>query len=129
MVRPKQDQPTPAELEVLKILWEQGESSVRDVMEVLNNDRPRAYTTVMSLLNVMTDKELLQKRAKGRAHLYRPNVKQTDTLGGMIGDLLGRAFEGSASSLVSQLLDQTNPDEQEIEAIRRLLDEYNQGDA
>ena len=62
MPRPSYDQPTPGELEVLKVLWDLGPATVREVMEVLNRDRERAYTSVMSLLNVMTDKGLLRRR-------------------------------------------------------------------
>ena len=71
MARPKHQHPTPAELEVLKILWEAGPLTVRAVMESLKKRRKRrAYTTVMSLLNVMTDKGLLRRKPKGRAFLY-----------------------------------------------------------
>lgn len=129
MVRPKHDQPTPGELEVLKVLWEHGECTVREVMEALNRERTRAYTSVMSLMNVMTDKGLLLKRAEGRAYMYEANVEQTDTLGSMVGDLLGRAFEGSAASLVSRLLDQSNPDEEELNEIRQLIEDYRQGES
>ncbi len=124
MARPKHEHPTPGELEVLKVLWDRGPSTVRDVMEVLNDERPRAYTSVMSLLNVMTDKGLLTRRAKGRAFVYQAKAGRSRTLGQMVDDLLGRAFEGSAAALVSQLLDQSTPTEEELDEIRRLIDQY-----
>lgn len=125
MARPKQEQPTPAELEILKLLWEQGTLTVRDVMEALNQDgRERAYTSVMSLMNVMTDKGLLKRTPVGRAFEYSAKVEREQTLGQMLSDLLGRAFEGSASALVAQLLDQANPTKDELEEIRKTIADY-----
>ena len=126
MPRPSYDQPTPGELEVLKVLWDRGAATVREVMDVLNQDRERAYTSVMSLLNVMTDKGLLRREPKGRAFIYQPAVSREDILGEMVGDLLGRAFEGSASSLVAHLLEQSEPDEAELAAIRRTIRQFRQ---
>src|SRR5207253_5571628 len=97
MPRPKEEQPTAGELEVLKVLWDRGPSTVREVMEVLNEVRPRAYTSVMSLLNVMTDKGLLAREPRGRAFVYRPKTDRRHTLGDLVGNLLQRAFEGSTS--------------------------------
>ena len=70
MARPKHDNPTPAELEILNLLWSEGPLTVRQVMDRLNRRRPRAYTSVMSLLNVMTDKGILARKPEGRAFLY-----------------------------------------------------------
>jgi len=124
MPRPRYDQPTPAELEVLKVLWDRGPASVREVMEVLNRERERAYTSVMSLLNVMTEKGLLRRHPRGRAFAYEPVVEREEILGDMVGDLLGRAFEGSASALVAHLLEQSEPDADELAAIRRTINEF-----
>ena len=124
MARPKEEQPTAGELEVLKVLWDRGPSTVRDVMDVLNESRPRAYTSVMSLLNVMTDKGLLVREPQGRAFVYRPRTNRGRTLQRMVGDLLGRAFEGQASQLVAHLLDQSNPTSEELNEIRRAIEEY-----
>jgi len=127
MARPKHEQPTPGELEILKILWDSGPATVREVMETLNTQtRSRAYTSVMSLLTVMTEKRLLKRRAVGRAFVYEAKAPREKTLGGMVNDLLGRAFEGSATALVTQLLDHSNPTEEELEKIRRLIDDYKQ---
>lgn len=125
MARPKQEQPTPAELEILKLLWERGALTVRDVMETLNVDgRQRAYTSVMSLMNVMADKGLLKRMPVGRAFEYSAKVARERTLGQMLGDLLGRAFEGSASALVTQLLDEANPTPEELAEIRKAIAQY-----
>ncbi len=124
MARPKEEQPTAGELEVLKVLWDRGPSTVREVLEVLEGQRPRAYTSVMSLLNVMTDKGLVIRVPQGRAFVYRPKVERERTLRRMVGDLLGRAFEGSAHELVAHLLDQTKPSAAELDEIRRTIAEY-----
>jgi BlaI family penicillinase repressor len=125
MARPKHEQPTPAELEILKLLWDRGTLTVREAMEELNRDgRERAYTSVMSLMNVMTDKGLLRRTSAGRAFEYTANVERERTLGQMLQDLLGRAFAGSPSALVAQLLDETNPDQAELEEIRKTISEY-----
>ncbi|MBP85485.1 MAG: transcriptional regulator [Planctomycetaceae bacterium] len=124
MPRPKEEYPTPGELEVLKILWDQGPSTVRRVMEVLNRRRERAYTSVMSLLNVMTDKKLLKRKPHGRAFLYEARVVRERTLGRMVKDLLRRAFEGSATDLVAHVLDESNPSEEELTAIRKTIEQY-----
>jgi predicted transcriptional regulator len=114
-------------LEVLKILWDRGPSTVRQVMEVLNHKRRRAYTSVMSLLGVMTEKGLLKRRLRGRRYLYEARVARDKTLGQMLGDLLCRAFGGSATALVAHLLDQSSPSPGELEEIRRTIDHFRQG--
>ena len=124
MARPKQEHPTPAELEVLHVLWDGGAMTVRQVMEKLEARPDRAYTTVMSLMNVMHDKALLEREPEGRAFIYKPAVTREVTLRGMLGDLLHRAFAGSASLLVSQLLDQANPKEDELAEIRKAIKTY-----
>lgn len=124
MPRPKHKQPTPGELEVLKILWDRGASTVREVWDVLNARRERAYTSVMSLLNVMHEKGLLSRQPHGRAYLYRADIPQTKALKNMVGDLLSRAFEGSASSMVAHLLDQSEPSDEELLAIRETINQH-----
>ena len=126
MARPKHDNPTPAELEILNLLWEEGSLTVRQVMERLNRQRPRAYTSVMSLLNVMTEKGMLARHPEGRAFLYSAALAREQTVGEMVADLLSRAFGGSAAALMTQLLAQANPDEHELNEIRRTIREYQQ---
>ncbi len=125
MARPKTPHPTPAELEILKILWDSGPLTVREVLDLLNQSGPpRAYTSIMSLLNVMADKGLLDREPEGRAFRYQPAVERSKTLGSLVGDVWQRAFEGSASSLVAHLLDQAQPSADELAEIRRLLKNY-----
>lgn len=126
MARPKMEHPTPAELDVLQILWDRGESTVREVMNILEETRgrQRAYTSVMSLMNVMAEKGLLKRRPQGRAFIYSANAKQEKTLGEMVGDLWQRAFDGSASTLVTHLLEEANPTQAELAEIRKAINSY-----
>lgn len=124
MPRPRERHPTPAELEVLKVLWDRGPSTVREVLGELQPARDRAYTSVMSLLNVMTGKGLLERSQAGRAFVYRATAPRRTTLGRLVGDLLGRAFDGSASGLVAQLLDEARPQGEELDQIRSAIEGY-----
>jgi len=127
MPRPKTTHPTPAELEILKLLWDHGPLTVREVLDHLNTGGPaRAYTTVMSLLNVMADKELLDREPEGRAFRYRPRVARKHTLGELVEDIWQRAFEGSTHALVAHLLEQAQPSPDELQAIRETLRRYEQ---
>jgi predicted transcriptional regulator len=126
MARPKSNSPTPGELEVLKILWERGPSTVRQVMETLNKERKRHYTSFMSLLSTMADKGLVKYEPQGRAFVYRAAVSEEKTSGKLLEDLLHRAFEGSASALVARLLDRSSPSREELKRIHELIDRYHQ---
>ena len=121
MARPRHDHPTPAELEVLQTIWEHGPCTVRQVMEWREPIRPRAYTSVMSLMNVMAEKGQLHQKPKGRAFVYSAQVSREKTQIGLLGDLLNRAFDGSANALVAHLLTQTDPTGEEIEASRKTI--------
>lgn len=125
MPRPKSENPTPGELEILKILWDRGPSNGRDVMHILNVDgKDRAYTSVTSLMNVMVDKGLLRRTPEGRAFIYEAVLPRQKTLSSILRDLVGRAFEGSAGALVAHLLDDTKLTQSELAEIRRALDEH-----
>lgn len=124
MPRPRADHPTPAELEILQILWDRGPSTVREVLDVLSRRRKRAYTSIMNLLNIMHDKGLVVRESQGRAFVYRAKKAQENTVGRIVRDMLGRVFSGSASSLVAHVLDQSRPSQAELAEIRRTIDEY-----
>ncbi len=125
MARPKLPHPTPGELEILRILWEKEPLTVRGVLDRLEaENRGRAYTSVMSLMNVMAEKGLLKREPHGRAFLYWSVLKEDAALGKLVRDLWGRAFDNSASTLVTRLLDETNPSEEELDAIRAAIREY-----
>ncbi|MHC4509127.1 MAG: BlaI/MecI/CopY family transcriptional regulator [Planctomycetota bacterium] len=126
MARPRYENPTPAELEVLQVIWGQGPSTVREVMKVLNRQRPRAYTSIMSLMTVMAEKGQLSQKPKGRAFVYSAKVSRAKAQSRMVRDLLSRVFDGSASALVTQLLEQARPDGDELDEIRRMITEFAQ---
>lgn len=129
MPRPKHEHPTPGELEVLKILWDRGPSQGRDVMDLLNQDgKDRAYTSVTSLLNVMVDKGLVRRRPHGRAFIYEARAQREKTLTQIVRDLVSRAFEGSASALVAHLLDDTRLSPDELDEIRKTIEEHSGSD-
>jgi BlaI family penicillinase repressor len=115
--------PTPAELEILRVLWQHGPSLVRDVQEVLNSDRPTGYTTVLKLLQIMTDKGLVRRDENARAHLYAARLPQSQTQRQLVRDLVDRAFGGSAASLVVQALSGRRTSTDDIVKIRRVLDD------
>ncbi|MCG8584372.1 MAG: BlaI/MecI/CopY family transcriptional regulator [Pirellulales bacterium] len=124
MVRPRSDHPTPAELAVLKILWEQGPLTVRGVMEHMDDSQPRAYTTVMSLLGVMHEKGMLDRQPQGKAFVYSAAADRQRTLSAMLSDLVNRAFEGSSTALVAHLLEGENPSAEDLDEIRQLIGRY-----
>jgi len=124
MARPRHKNPTPAELEVLQIIWEHGPCTVREVMNLLKPKRPRAYTSVMSLMNVMAEKGLLNQKPKGRAFIYSAKVSRAKTQSSMLGDLLNRAFDGSANALVAHLLEQAEPNSEELDEIHKTITRF-----
>ena len=124
MPRPRSEHPTPGELEVLKILWGRGRCTAREVWEVLNARRRRHYTSVNSLLNTMADKGLLTRHSDQRAFLYEAAIAREKTQGQLVKDLVGRAFEGSPSGLVLQVLDQCNPSPEEMDQIAKMIRQY-----
>jgi predicted transcriptional regulator len=126
MVRPRHENPTPAELEVLRVIWERGPSTVREVMNALNQERPRAYTSVMSLMNVMAEKGLLRTQPQGRAFVYSAQISQARTQSDIVRDLLRRVFDGSASAVVMHLLEEAKPDSKELDEIRKTISKFAQ---
>ena len=124
MARPRHNNPTPAELKVLQIIWEHGPCTVREVMNLQSSKRPRAYTSVMSLMNVMAEKNLLDQKPKGRAFIYSARVSRDNTQSSMLGDLLNRAFDGSANGLVAHLLAQAEPNSEELDEIQKTIIEF-----
>lgn len=124
MARPRQENPTPVELEILQVIWQRGPSTVRDVMNVLNERKPRAYTTVMTVMNVMTEKGQLSQKRMGRAYVYSAKITRDGTQSRMVRDILHRVFDGSASTLVTRLLHQAEPDSEEMKEIRKTIAEF-----
>jgi predicted transcriptional regulator len=119
--------PTEAELSILRVLWERGPSTVRDVHEAIQRGRPSGqttgYTTVLKLLQIMTEKGLVTRDERTRSHVYRARLSEDTTQRQLVTDLLDRAFGGSAARLVMQALDLSPATPEELKEIRRLLDE------
>jgi BlaI family transcriptional regulator, penicillinase repressor len=122
MARPRNENPTPAELELLRILWDLGPATGREVLSVLEErGRERAYTSVTSLLNVMFEKGYVTREPAGRALRYAAAVSPDETLADLVGDLRDRVFDGSASTLVAHLLQEAEPTREELAEIRRAI--------
>ena len=114
--------PTDAELAILRILWERGPSTVRHVHEQLARDRQAAYTTALKLLQIMTEKGLVERDERERTHIYRAKLSEDQTQRQLVRDLLDRAFGGSASKLVMQALATRRASADELREIRKVID-------
>jgi len=119
---PVPPRPTQAELEILRVLWQRGPSSVREVQQTLSETRTAGYTTVLKLLQIMARKGLVARDERERTHVYQAALAQEQTQRQLVTDLLERAFDGSASQLILQALAarRTSPDE--MDEIRRVID-------
>ena len=116
--------PTDAELEILTVLWSRGPSTVRDVHEVIASRKPAQYTTVLKQLQVMAEKGLVRRDETQRSHVYEPARPREWTQRQLAGDLLQRAFNGSAARLMQGALSSRRTSRAELAEIRKLLDEY-----
>ena len=123
MARPSSDHPTELELEILKILWEESPLRVRDVRARLESQAGRvlAHSTVITMLNIMFDKGFLKRKKDGKSFLFSPKVKKERVTGDMMGDLLSRAFDGSMSAMMLNLLETNDVDATELAEIRKLI--------
>jgi len=120
--------PTDAELAILRVLWRRGPSTVRQVHEDLERRSLTGYTTILKLLQIMTEKGLVERDESQRAHIYVARLPEEQTLGQLVGDLLDRAFEGSSSRLVMRALESRPASREELAEIRRMLDLMEGGD-
>ena len=114
--------PTEAELEILNILWALGPSTVREVHQAL--DKSSGYTTTLKQMQVMTEKGLLLRNERFRSHVYQACAPKENTRQQIAGDLLRRAFDGSAKNLVLGALSSQKVTAADLAEIRRMLDEY-----
>jgi len=119
--------PTDAELEILTVLWSLGPATVRDVHDNLNRRKTTQYTTVLKQLQIMTEKGLVRRNEKQRAHVYEARRSREWTQKQLAGDLLARAFGGSARSLVMGALSARKASRAELAEIRKLIDEFEKG--
>jgi BlaI family transcriptional regulator, penicillinase repressor len=116
--------PTDSELAILRILWERGPSTVRQVHEALAETRETGYTTTLKLMQIMADKRLVERDETARTHVYVAAVNEQQTQRQLVKDLVDRAFGGSAAALVLQALNAEGTTPAELKEIRKLIDDY-----
>ena len=122
MSRATAPRPTDAELAILRILWDRGPSTVRQVHDILATDRQAAYTTALKLLQIMTEKGLVDRDDRDRTHIYRARFSEESTQRQLVRDLLDRAFGGSSGKLVMQALATKRASAEELTDIRKAID-------
>ena len=122
MTRAPAPRPTDAELAILRILWDRGPSTVRQVHDILGLERQAAYTTALKLLQIMTEKGLVERDERDRTHIYRARLSEETTQRQLVRDLADRAFGGSASKLVMQALATRRASADELRDIRKAID-------
>lgn len=128
MPRQSTPRPTDSELDILRVLWQRGPSTVREVYETLNEKRTTGYTTVLKLMQIMTEKQLVRRNEEQRAHVYEARLPQEETQQLLIGDLMERAFDGSAKKLVMQALSAQKASAEDLSEIREMLDTFERGE-
>jgi BlaI family transcriptional regulator, penicillinase repressor len=116
--------PTDAELAILRVLWDRGSSTVRQVHEVLTESRETGYTTTLKLMQIMAEKGLVVRDESARTHIYAARLSQDQTQRQLVLDLVDRAFGGSAAALVMQALSAQPTTSEELEEIRRLIRDH-----
>ncbi|WP_295117241.1 BlaI/MecI/CopY family transcriptional regulator [uncultured Chitinophaga sp.] len=115
--------PTESELEILRILWEKGPSTVRDVHEILEQSKEAGYTTTLKLMQIMHEKGLLSRDTSAKTHVYKALVSQEKTQQQLLNKMIDTVFNGSASQLVMQALGHHHSSPEELDEIRRYLSE------
>jgi BlaI family penicillinase repressor len=115
--------PTPAELDILQILWSQGESKVQAVNDKLCEQKPVGYTTTLKIMQIMTEKGLLGRKKDGKSHIYYPLIQQGVTQTSLLDKFIASAFGGSKSKLVLQLLGSKDISKKEMQSIKEFLEE------
>jgi BlaI family transcriptional regulator, penicillinase repressor len=120
--------PTDAELKILQVLWDRGSTTVREVYKILNGNKEVGYTTVLKLMQIMTDKGLVERDANCRPQLYRPCLPREQTQRQLVKDLVDRAFGGSAKRLVLQALETKKASPSELAQIEKLLNRIERGE-
>ena len=118
--------PTESELEILALLWELKEASVRQIHERLAETKDTGYTTTLKIMQIMHAKGMVTRDEQNRSHIYRPTTNQKETQKSLLKNLVNTAFGGSAQNLVMQALGQENPSKEELDEIRAFLDQLEQ---
>lgn len=118
-----QPKPTESELEILNILWEKGPCTVREIHEVLEKTKEAGYTTTLKLMQIMNEKNLVNRDASSKTHIYQANISQEDTQGQMVKKMIDTVFNGSAMDLVMQALGNHKASKDELELIKQYLEQ------
>lgn len=114
--------PTEAELEILRVLWTKGSATVRDIFEVLSQERPMGYTTVLKTMQIMLDKGLVSRTEEGKAHIYAAAMREEDMQGQLLQDLSDKLFSGSPALLAMHALSMQPASDEEIQLIKALIE-------
>ncbi len=115
--------PTESELEILQILWEKKRCTVRDVHEVLTQNREAGYTTTLKLMQIMHEKGLVARDTSSKTHIYKALVNQQRTQQHLVSRMINNVFNGSASRMVMQALGNHKASKEELDAIKQYLDD------
>lgn len=114
--------PTEGELEILQVLWNRGQASVREVHETILQHKEAGYTTTLKLMQIMYEKGLVSRDDSSKIHIYRANVSREKTQNQFVGKMISTLFSGSSTQLVMQALGNHVPNKEELEEIQQLLD-------
>lgn len=128
MARPASNQPTEVELSILRILWEQGASTAREIHNRLSADRDTNYSTTVKMLSVMLDKHMVSRDDSIRPQVFRAVATQKQTQQRMLKDLIQKAYDGSTGSLVLQALASKKASAEDLAEIKRLLEKLEGGE-
>lgn len=122
MATVKNIKPTESELEILRVLWDKGFATVREVHEELSVYKDSGYTTTLKLMQIMFEKGLVKRDDSGKTHIYKPNVTREGTQKQIVNKMVNSLFGGSTTQLVMQVLGNNAPSKEELEEIQKLLD-------
>lgn len=131
MAEKKNIKPTENELAILQVLWQRGPSTVKEVNEVLNQEKSTGYTTTLKFMQIMFEKGMLSRTsegAKGRSHIYKAQLQESQVHNHLLEQFINRVFKGSTSQLVMRALGRKNPTPEEIEEIKKFLDDIEKPD-
>lgn len=126
-IKQQTPRPTDSELRILNILWDRGPSSVRTVHDELQQDKASQYTTTLKLMQIMTDKGLIDRQDIDRVHIYRPCNSREQTQRQLAGHLMAQAFGGSARSLLMGALGAKPASKKELNELRKFIDDHRKG--
>jgi BlaI family penicillinase repressor len=123
MAESNQIKPTESEVEILRVLWDKGTATVREVHEVLSLHKDSGYTTTLKLMQIMFEKGLVTRDDSSKTHIYKPNVSKENTQQQFVGKMINSLFSGSSTQLVMQALGNNKTSKEELDEIQKLLNQ------